>query len=120
MSGIERIAAERARQIKVEGWDTDHDDEHRPEDLELAAACYALPPEHRGRKTVPHHYEWSRGGRYNDDSNLIPVGEVEVPVLWPWDGCWWKPSTRERDLEKAGALMAAALDLRMRKALEGK
>ena len=115
MTGIERIAAERARQIEIEGWDADHDSMHDPDTLELAASCYAAPPSHRGSKTIPHHYTWANGGRHFDDDHLIPIGEVDVPVLWPWDGCWWKPSTRERDLEKAGALIAAALDLRQRK-----
>jgi hypothetical protein len=37
-----------------------------------------------------------------------------VPYMWPFAAEWWKPGpTRERDLEKAGALCAAAIDLRM-------
>ncbi len=42
MTGIERIAAERLRQIEKKGWTPEHDDEHDPEDLEMAAACYAI------------------------------------------------------------------------------
>lgn len=98
MTGIERIAAERARQVEKEGWTPEHDDEHRPEELELAAVCYATPPEMR-------------------NASKKSVDGIWVPFLWPWEGCWWKPSTRERDLEKAGALMSAALDLRMRRAV---
>jgi hypothetical protein len=33
-----------------------------------------------------------------------PVG------IWPWADNWWKPSTPERNLEKAGALIAAEID----------
>lgn len=115
LSGTERITAERQRQIEKEGFHAGHDDcEHGPDDLALAAVCYALPPEERGKKTVPHHYEITGGGRYMDDSAAYPVGETVVPILWPFDGCYWKPSTRERDFEKAGALIAAELDLRAR------
>jgi hypothetical protein len=32
------------------------------------------------------------------------------PGLWPWGDQWWKPSTPERNLEKAGALIAAEID----------
>lgn len=116
MSGIELIAEERRRQIEAEGWTPEHDDQHDDEELALAAACYAMPPEERGSKIVPHHSELSNNARYTDDSEPFPVGAVEVPALWPWEGCWWKPSTRERDLVKAGALNAAAIDRRLRSA----
>ena len=53
--------------------------------------------------------------RYDDGNCVVPLGESKVPALWPWDGEWWKPSTRERDLEKAGALLSAAIDIRMRR-----
>lgn len=115
MTGIERIAAERLRQIEKEGWTPEHDDEHDPEVLELAAACYAMPPEHRSSKIV--RYSPGLYTRYDDGNCVVPLGESKVPALWPWDGEWWKPSSRERDLEKAGALLAAALDLRMRRAV---
>ncbi len=103
-TGIERIAAERLRQIEKEGWTPEHDDEHCPEDLEIAAACYAMPPEIRLSKDAASDPAYHRTGDHS-------------PVLWPWGAEWWKPSTRERDLEKAGALLAAALDLRMRGAV---
>ncbi|MFV0348332.1 MAG: hypothetical protein ACK5JO_07070 [Halodesulfovibrio sp.] len=109
MNGIELIAAERARQIEKEGWTPEHDDQHEPEELELAAACYAMPPKHRGLKLVAHHYAYDEYGH----AEFVPA--VGVPTLWPWEGRWWKPGpTRDRDLAKAGALAAAALDLRMR------
>lgn len=40
-SGIEIIAEERKRQIEVEGWTLEHDDEHRCGELSDAAVCYA-------------------------------------------------------------------------------
>lgn len=89
ITGIEAISNERNRQITEEGWDLKHDLEHTPEHLELAAICYATPRE------------------------VIQCHSDGTPYLWPWDKCWWKPSeNRTRDLEKAGALIAAAIDLR--------
>ncbi|WP_101339735.1 hypothetical protein [Cereibacter azotoformans] len=41
------VLAERARQISVEGWTPEHDDEHTLGELGLAAALYALPYEAR-------------------------------------------------------------------------
>lgn len=96
MTGIERIAAERQRQIEQEGWTPEHDDKHGDGSLACAAACYALPPTSR-RLRVP-------------------------PLDWPssWSASWWKPTPedRERELTKAGALIAAEIDrlLRVRRA----
>lgn len=106
MIGIERIAAERKRQVEEEGWTPEHDDQHNPEDLERAAACYAAPP-----STIYFVRRPVGGSSEFYDS-------VYVPRDWPFDAEWWKPTpgNRERDLEKAGALLAAALDLRMRRA----
>ncbi len=41
MNGAERIAAERKRQIEVEGWTPEHDRQHSSGDLARAASCYA-------------------------------------------------------------------------------
>jgi len=43
MTGIELIAAERERQILVEGWTAEHDDQHEKEDMAVAAVLYASP-----------------------------------------------------------------------------
>ena len=40
-SGIEFIAAERQRQIDVEGWSAEHDDTHREGELAIEAALWA-------------------------------------------------------------------------------
>lgn len=96
MSGIARIAAERRRQIEKEGWDATHDEQHRRGELGNAAACYATPPEHR--LSLPR----------------CP------PLQWPWEEEWWKPTpgNRIRELEKAGALIAAEIDRLLRVAKE--
>ncbi len=39
--GIELIAAERRRQVEVEGWTPEHDAEHVNGELAVAASCYA-------------------------------------------------------------------------------
>lgn len=85
-SGIERIAAERQRQISIEGWTPEHDDAHVYGELLSAAYCYFWLA--RDIKQVPTQ-----------------------PYAWPWDRSWWKPSADPiRNLEKAGALIAAEID----------
>lgn len=89
MNGIERIAAERRRQIGKEGWTADHDDEHVGGELAVAAACYA-----------------ARAGQLDRD---------DPPDAWPWGDEWWKPNDDPiRDLERAGALIAAEIDRLLR------
>ena len=95
MTGMEQIAAE--RQL----YGTAHNAQRNLGEYLKAAQCYAMPPEIRdleGYKAV-----WHDG--YADKSWL-----VTVPRNWPWDGWMWKPSTRESDLVKAGALMLAESD----------
>lgn len=97
MTGAERIAAERRRQIQVEGYDTDHDTAHDEGELALAAACYATPP---------GLYSRSQGQPWHGNP----------PQGWPWDARYWKPGDRIRELEKAGALIAAEIDRLQRRA----
>ena len=84
-TGVELIAAERERQVEVEGWTSGHDKAHRRGQLSDAAACYALA-----------------GKRKDGD----PVR------YWPWDMHYWKPTPKDRvrELVKAGALIAAEID----------
>jgi hypothetical protein len=90
-TGVELIADERKRQIEVEKWDYKHDSVYDHEELAMAGAIYATPH-------VVRDYE--------------PNG---IPVLWPWDGKWWKPNPKDRirELVKAGALIAAQIDLEL-------
>jgi hypothetical protein len=87
--GWERIRDERLRQIRSEGWTPEHDDEHAEGDLYEAAIAY-----------------------------LLAVGEPldnPPPDVWPWDASWWKPTADPiRQLAKAGALVAAEIDRRLR------
>lgn len=103
MTGAERIAAERARQVATERWDDAHDDRggsglHGP--LGWAAAYYAAPDR-------IHYAETERGTTVH---------------LFPWDAEWNKRvpddeatvASRVRDMEKAGALCAAEIDRLLR------
>ena len=104
-TGTQLIAAERERQISVEGWTPDHDDEHRSGEMALAASCYALPIK---APYVTEEIKGVRGGM-----------KVRVPFRWPWEPEWWKPTpkNRVRELVKAGALIAAEIDRLNRAAL---
>ena len=99
MNGAERIAEERARQIIKEQWTAYHDD-CLGDQLARAAVCYALPEKIRSVYI---------GGLFMKQSLLNE--------LWSWDKHWWKsvPDSRIRELEKAGALIAAEIDRLLRK-----
>lgn len=93
-TGIELIAEERQRQIEVEGFTSQHDEDNNEEELSAAAAAYAFAPFMKdeireGYKTPPS-------------------------PMWPkyWLAKWWKPcpNDRIRELQKAGALIAAEID----------
>jgi len=93
MSAIKRISEERRRQIEVEGWSSEHDDEHRDGEMLTAAVMYYR----------------------NAIGNELAMREDGAPVGWPWDVKWWKPKGRMRDLVRAGALCFAERD-RLRRA----
>lgn len=94
LSAVADVLAERARQIEAEGWSPEHDDEQRIGELAAAAACYCHPEP------------------CMDDTK-------GVPFSWPWQRRWWKPTTRRRDLVKAGALILAEIE-RLDRAAEAK
>lgn len=76
--------------MEVEGWTPSHDDTHSNGELAKAALCY-ISQQYSGH--VRRVLEW-----------------------WPWEPCWWKPSSDPiRNLEKAGALIAAEIDRLQRK-----
>jgi hypothetical protein len=98
MTGIERIAAERKRQIEA-GWNDGFADGCVENELVNAAICYAMTEEDREHSPNPLY-------------SLLDK-------FWPWfDG--WEPTPNNRiwELEKAGALIAAEIDRLQR--LEGK
>lgn len=89
-SGAERIAEERDRQIREEGYGSEHD-RHHVQQLIQAARVYS---QYAGRQV--------QFGTY---------ALLGVPSDWPWSYADFKLSGDPvRDLEKAGALIAAAID----------
>lgn len=93
------VLAERQRQISVEGWTPEHDDEHNGGELSAAAASYAI------------------------EANALldgmrPDATRGAPFCWQWDPAWWKPSADpRRNLVKAGALILAEIERLDRAAL---
>ena len=90
---IQEIVAERERVITEEGRDAANDDRYTGGELACAAAAYAL-----GHFRNPRILEMVRN-------------------LWPWAQEWWKPTTRRRNLIKAGALIVAELERLERKGI---
>lgn len=81
-SGAQLIMDERNRQINEEGYDAQHDACHSTEIFVEAAIAYLL-------------------------ADINPELARET---WPWEDCFWKPKSKLRNLERAGALIAAAID----------
>ena len=84
--GADLIREERRRQQEVEGYDAMHDRHHTPQVLCRAAIGYAL---------------------HEDPSKLVADAAAN---LWPWSKEYWKPKDQLRNLVRAGALIAAAID----------
>lgn len=83
--GAERIRRERVRQRSSKEYDPAHDLQHARGELALAAACYAAP---------------------------LPIFTAAGADPFPWDPRYDRRGSqdRERELEKAGALICAELD----------
>ncbi len=110
MSGVERIAAERQRQIEKEGWTPEHDDQHTGGELALAAALYAAAQplyargkDHRGWDVFYDPWPWKKTVPHPRSESGFPGIEVNA-----WDKR--DKHDRLRRLEIAGALIAAEID----------
>ena len=89
--GAARIAAERRRQIEEEGFRPEIDEQYIFGQLVAGGISYA-----GAAFNLIHHDEQANATQ---------------PESWPWDEAWWKPSPDPiRNLEKAGALIAAEID----------
>lgn len=93
MNGIQKIAAERTRQIQDENWTPEHDDAHQNGELAEAAAVYA---------------KYATPAKFPTAVRLAAAGSA--PPEWPWEPKWFKPTSREDMIIKSGALNAAELD----------
>jgi predicted glycoside hydrolase/deacetylase ChbG (UPF0249 family) len=99
MNVLDEIAAERKRQIEVEGWTAEHDDSHHRGEIAAAATCYAyIAATELDHLRSELSKQWW-GPRYS------PLREI-----WRWDWRWFKPTNRRRDLIKAGALIIAEIE----------
>ena len=109
-SGLDLIADERQRQLAVEQFNDEHDDEHQDGSLAAAAACYAHPrflhvqADHSTRGS-PYVDAWPRSWGNDWDKRLLNRGTFlatprATKVL----------DARIRELAKAGALCAAEID----------
>lgn len=90
MNGLERINAERFRQISDKGWTAIWDDRHTKGELLSAAECYAIVGD-----------------------ALAVGGEIsgEIPKGWPWRAERWNPSEDPiGNWTRAGALYRAEAD----------
>ena len=76
------VLAERERQIKAEGYDTKHDDEHNHRELSAAAACYA--------------------DAFGPDD--------QCPACWPWGTEAWNPKDYRSNMVRAAALLLAEIE----------
>lgn len=94
-TGVQLIQEERERQLSQEEFSDEMDDQYIDQELAEAAACYATPVNDRP----------------------FPVRESgQAPLIWPWSPKWWKPTPQDRirELQKAGALIAAEIDRLLR------
>jgi hypothetical protein len=95
-TGIELIAEERQRQIE-KGFTQEHDVKHEVMEFIDAANCYSVAA------------LVSNSAKYEEKDKKILLAAIEK-IRWPWDKKSFKPTTSLRDLVKAGALIAAAID----------
>lgn len=84
-TGSYMIAVERERQVKDEGYNAEHDQVHAPMTLAKAAVSYIL-------------------------CNIENKRRIAKTTYWPWDDNSYKPRDMKRNLVRAGALVAAAID----------
>lgn len=96
ISALADVAAERRRQIEVEGWTPEHDDAHDKGEMARAAAAYAL------------------AGTPVDEALYIHGRWVDLvrDIVWPrlWDERRLKLAGDRRNLVKAGALILAEIE----------
>lgn len=84
-TGAYLIAEERERQISDEGYSSEHDHLHPSYVLAKAGVAYAL-------------------------LDIPKKRDVAMKTYWPWERAQFKPKDKKRNLIRAGALIAAAID----------
>lgn len=102
------VLAERHRQVSVEGWSAEHDDDYDGGSLAEAAVCYASHAAARG--FIFHRWpdEYRADRPFPEDRTVFGHGDVTWPKGWSWS--WWKPKNPRRDLVRAAALLIAEIE----------
>ena len=100
-TGALLISAERFRQVDDEGWTDEHDDHYTNDELTRAAGCYLGAELKETKPEIPRYKR-----------------TVTARGTWPWPKKWLKidQTSDVRNLVKAGALIAAEIDRRLRAA----
>ncbi|MDX2110598.1 MAG: hypothetical protein SFY80_10195 [Verrucomicrobiota bacterium] len=93
--GVKAISDERVRQVSHEGWTSEDDDRRTYGQLASAAITYI-----QAHLVVLH---------YKPEAQPQELIE-QMATFWPFDEEWFKPTSPIRNLEKAGALIAAEID----------
>ncbi|WP_439449807.1 hypothetical protein [Stenotrophomonas sp. ATs4] len=93
-TGVAAIADERQRQLQAEGFTREKDQQYRRGELAKAATAYVQLAAMDLETGTRDHIAWHG-----------------PPAVWPWAREWWKPVDARRDLVRAGALIAAQIDL---------
>lgn len=93
-AGVRAIADERQRQVHTEGFSAENDANYEAGVLANAALAYL-------QVSV---MDLAAGGRAH-------IATGSPPACWPWHRLYWKPRDARRDLVRAGALIAAQLDV---------
>lgn len=102
-TGVELIAEERRRQVEKEGYTAEHDANHGIRDFTSAAKSYLSSASLSILSNkYPKDDSWHQ---YNE-----PCYRRHIRLGYPWGENSFKPTTPLRDLVKAGALIAAAID----------
>ena len=120
--GVHGILVERQRQIWAEDYHPDHDDTHTKGELAFAAGAYLnyamdqIDYQTHGRLgNPPSTFAFTSPGWIGATGQSRPHTRRTHPV-WPWRESGFRPSPNltnqdiVRNLEKAGALIAAEID----------
>lgn len=92
--GVKDLLTERRRQVRVEGYTLEHDDQYTKGQLAEAASVYAF---------------WAAPSGYPPDAHLDYLN-TKLPRCWPFGPEQWKPTNQRLMLIKAGALILADLE----------
>ena len=105
-TGIDLIAEERQRQIN-KGYDVNHDSHHDFGELLQAARTYIDASILTTKSKEIGNFDEASISWHKDNE---PFEWKYLKLGWPWEEESFKPTTPLKDLIKAGALIAAAID----------